>query len=59
MFGKIGKEGNGFVAKETARVKKLMAGKISDSKMQMLELRKNLLASFSTPEAKEPAKDEL
>lgn len=51
--GQVGDD-SGFAAKETARVKKLIDGKVSESKKAMLELRLNLLASFTTP-----AKDEL
>jgi len=53
IIKKVGDD-SGFAAKETARVKKLIDGKVSESKKAMLELRLNLLASFTTS-----AKDEL
>lgn len=62
MYTKVGKEGKVFVAKEAKRVERLLNGSLSDAKKKMLQLRKNLLASFmSKGDADEEAsnKDEL
>ena len=54
---KIEEVGEGFIAKEEARVKKILTGKVNKEKKEELEERVNILKSFSS--AKSEDKDEL
>eukprot|EP00095_Tigriopus_kingsejongensis_P006876 maker-scaffold605_size125465-snap-gene-0.32 protein:Tk06876 transcript:maker-scaffold605_size125465-snap-gene-0.32-mRNA-1 annotation:"endoplasmic reticulum protein erp29" len=54
---KITSDGVDFIIKETARIKKLMGGKLSDQKKKELEEKVNVLHSFTREESK--PKDEL
>ena len=56
IMHKIVSDGENFLEKETARVKKIMSdGKISETKKKLLEQRTNILKSF----ARQKSKDEL
>lgn len=54
---KIISDGDEFLSKESARIKKLLAGKITDTKKKELEEKTNVLRSFAREESK--TKDEL
>jgi hypothetical protein len=54
---KIKEKGGSFVVDEATRVKKLLDEKVSETKKQTLELRRNILASFNRVFASK--KDEL
>ena len=57
IMRKIEEVGEGFIAKEEARVKKILTGKVNKEKKEELEERVNILKSFSS--AKPEDKDEL
>ncbi|TRY70686.1 hypothetical protein TCAL_10026 [Tigriopus californicus] len=54
---KILSDGDEFLSKESARIKKLLSGKITDTKMKELEEKTNVLRSFAREQSK--TKDEL
>merc|ERR1712179_12571 len=58
IMRKIVEVGESFIQPEEARVKKLMAGKVSKAKKEELEERLNILHSFSS-QAESKEKDEL
>lgn len=55
---KILEKGDDFITKETARVKKILEGKISNEKKQALNFKINILGSFKYND-KENKKEEL
>merc|ERR1712130_284188 len=57
IMRKIEEVGEGFIAKEETRVKKILTGKVNKEKKEELEERINILKSFSS--AKSEDKDEL
>jgi len=57
IMRKIEEVGEGFIAKEETRVKKILTGKVNKEKKEELEERVNILKSFSS--AKSEDKDEL
>jgi len=57
IMRKIEEVGEGFIAKEETRVKKILTGKVNKEKKEELEERVNILKSFKS--AKSENKDEL
>ena len=57
IMRKIEEVGEGFIAKEEARVKKILTGKVNKEKKEEMEERINILKSFSS--GKVEIKDEL
>ena len=57
IMRKIEEVGEGFIAKEEARVKKILTGKVNKEKKEEMEERINILKSFSS--GKTEVKDEL
>ena len=55
IMHKVVSDGEGFIGKETDRVKKLLDGKFSETKKKQLEQRINILKSF----VQQKTKDEL
>jgi len=55
LMRKVSAEGSGFLAKETKRINKILAGKLTPAKKTEMEERLNILASFKL----ENTKDEL
>lgn len=56
---KVIDKGNGFIASENERVKKLLDGKISPEKKKELNSKLNILLSFSEKVVGDKAKDEF
>ena len=59
VMEKVLATGDEYITKETARVNKLLKGKLSDEKKTSMRLRLNVLASFTLPPPAETAKEEL
>jgi hypothetical protein len=54
IMRKVSAEGESFISAESDRVKKILEGKLSDSKKKLMQQRTNVLRSFSFAQ-----KDEL
>lgn len=47
VMRKVSAEGEAFISAESDRIKKILEGKLSDSKKKLMQQRTNVLKSFS------------